>query len=119
MKVFLSILVLFCLFSCTDKVPSLPKPENCITKDEMADVLKEIMLVESHVQIKYIQLPKYYEMMAKTGDSILKSKGFTEDQFKNSLDYYGAKQEEIIAIYNDVIEKLQVEKEALIKDTLP
>lgn len=118
MKLLTYIVFILAMVGCTDHIPPLPKPDNCISKQDMTEVLKEIMLVESHVQIKYIQLPKYYEMMAKTGDSILKSRGFTEEQFKNSLDYYGSKQEEMIEIYNDVISKLQQEKAKLESDTL-
>lgn len=116
MRILSAIFLLLIIVSCTDHVPSYPEPEDCMSKSEMADVLKEIMLVESHVQIKYIQLPKYYEMMAKTGDSILKARGFTEEQFKSSLDYYGSMQEEMMGIYNDVIAKLQKEKAALEKE---
>lgn len=111
----LKILSFLCLLfsACVDKIPDLPAPDHLIEKDKMVDVLTELVQLESSAQLKYVQVAKYSKILNKTGDSLIKSKGFTVKSFEESMDYYGAKQDEMIEIYEEVKLRLIKEKKRL------
>lgn len=106
----LSILSVFViLFSCTEGVPRLEEPKNLIPRDEMVSLLGELVKLEGHITQKHVRINQYHKVMTDTGDSLLTAKGYKKDQFEKSMDYYGSRQEEMLSIYDEVMNNLSEE----------
>ena len=76
----------------------------------MVSLLTELVKLEAYITDEYGNITQYHKVMVNTGDSLLKSKGYSKDQFEGSMEYYGSRQEEMISIYNDVLDRLVKEK---------
>jgi hypothetical protein len=84
------------------------KPSDLISKDEMVQVLIDLNLIEADLQMKYSHISFYSDAMKKSGQLILKKHGFTPHQFEKSFDYYATRQEEMIAINNQILDSMNV-----------
>lgn len=104
----LYITVLLVLISCTDKMDLLPEPANLIPEDKMKSVLKDLVILESHVQQKYVQVNRFYEVMVRSGDSLFADYGYTREQFESSMNYYASNQDKMIEMYTEI--KLEILK---------
>jgi hypothetical protein len=94
------------VFSCSDGLDRLPKPDKLMAKDQMVVVMKEMIKLESFVQLRYKNVAEYHKVMIASGDSILKANNVSRELYDNSLDYYGSRQEEMQEIYNEVLDDL-------------
>ena len=99
-------LLLIVMASCTDGLERLPKPDKLIPKDKMVLVMKDMIKLESHIQLRYKNVAEYYKTMISSGDSLLKAQNVTRKMFDESIDYYGSRQEEMKSIYNEVLDDL-------------
>ena len=106
---FVYISLFFLLFSCTDGIDRLPEPDNLIAKDKMILVVKEMIKLESFVQLRYKNVGEYHKVMIASGDSILESNKVTREMYDESLNYYGSRQQEMQEIYNEVLDDLMRE----------
>lgn len=111
-------MLFFFISSCQDQLPSVPEPDNLLSEEKMVEILTELTVLESDAQLKYVQTVKYADLLSKSGDSLIKSKGVTPKDFESSMDYYGSRQEEMIQIYqlvnaNLVEQKKQLEKKVM------
>jgi hypothetical protein len=109
MKKCLGILLLLALFSCTDQIGSKPAPDHLIEKDKFVNIIKELSLVESHVQLKYGHVSRFQETMIMSAKAIFKQYKVTPKQFEASMDYYASRQLEMQEIYTEVLESLNQE----------
>ena len=99
--------VLICLLgSCRDEVKGFNSSENLIPRDTMVMLIKDMTLLESHVQMKYIQVNRYHKTMKKSGDLILKKYQISSERYESSINYYGSHQEEMQSIYSQVLDSL-------------
>lgn len=110
---FIPFVFLFLLSACVDRIPDLPEPEVLIEEEKMVDILTELVQLESSAQLKYVQVTKYSKALKNAGDSLFKSKGYSPKVFEESMDYYGAKQDKMIEIYEQVKLRLIEEKKRL------
>ena len=94
------------LTSCSSGVPRIEKPDNLIPRDKMVPLLTELVKVEAYITDEYGSITEYHKVMVNSGDSLLKAKGFTKEQFEKSIEYYGSRQKEMMSIYTDVLERL-------------
>lgn len=113
MKLILAFAISVLFVACVDHVPDMPKPDKKISHKQMVTVLTELVQLESSAQLKYVQLMRYAKIMEQAGDSLLKTKGITSEQFNENMDYYGSRQEEMMEIYDEVKMNLLKEKEKL------
>lgn len=100
------ILVCFFLFSsCQQKESTNGKltNEKIISKELMISVFEELVLIESHLQSKYFSYSNYGESLQLSRDSLLKSKGISFNQFTNSFDYYSKSDEDLVTLYQNVL----------------
>jgi len=109
MKKYLGIFLWVVLFSCTDQIGSKPAPNNLIEKDKFVNIIKELSLVESHVQLKYGHVSRFQETMIMSGNAIFKQYKVTPKQFEESMDYYASHQKQMQEIYAEVLELLNQE----------
>ncbi|GAB5416215.1 MAG: hypothetical protein Crog4KO_12010 [Crocinitomicaceae bacterium] len=107
MKKWFFIALLFA--SCSPGVARKEAPDNLIKKDKMVEVLTELMKLEGHVSVKYIQVPKYKGVMKASADSLFKAEGITAKQFEKSYDYYAYQQKDLRIMYEKVLDNLNHE----------
>lgn len=98
---------LICLLvSCRDEVKGFDSIDNLIPRDTMVMILKDMSLLESHVQMKYIQVNRYHKTMKMSGDLVLKKYLISSERYEASMNYYGSRQVELQSIYSQVLDSL-------------
>jgi len=99
------------LFSCGFPVEKKEVPDNLITEEEMINILYEMSLISVSKGINKRILenngmkPKKY---------ILKKYGIDSLQFVNSNEYYSKDLERYLSIYEEVLNKLEVNREYIV-----
>ncbi len=107
-KLVLLLVIFFC--SCSESIESeQEKPVDLIPQKKMTVILKDLMLIESHFQIKYGVLPRYKEGLNASADSLFLSHGVNSKQFETSYNYYLYKNGELQEIYRQILDSLNVE----------
>lgn len=109
-------LFVIALSSCQLELEKLELPENLIEKEKFTRVLSDMMLLEAHLQSKYENVTKYYNLIQNSANEVFKSHGVDSLSYANSMDYYAQKQEVLKEIYieiqNNVNQKrMEVENE--------
>jgi hypothetical protein len=108
------IAVIYCVLffltaACSDGMSGISKPNDLIPRDSMVKILKEMSLLESHIQAKYIHVARFQETMKRSGKKLLDTYGISHDRFNRSMDYYGSQQEEMKSIYAEILDSLNSE----------
>ncbi len=117
MKKLITCCVLFMLLgACSDGLSGISKPNDLIPRDTMVLILKDMSLLESHVQAKYVHVSRFQETMKRSGKKLLDSYGVSHDRFNRSMDYYGSRQEEMQSIYTEILDSLNSEAIIVSKD---
>ncbi|MEN9998074.1 MAG: hypothetical protein RI922_1064 [Bacteroidota bacterium] len=111
-KVITSCLLLTLLVACTGEMSGISKPNDVIPRDTMVMILKDMSLLESHIQAKYIHVSRFQETMKRSGKKLLDGYHVSHDRFNRSMDYYGSRQEEMQSIYAEILDSLN--REAII-----
>lgn len=101
-------LLLLILISCTDNRVLVSEPKNLIPEDTMVLVLRDLTLIESHIQTKYEGVAVFKELMERSGEHVLVKHKVNAVRFENSIDYYGSRQELMQQIYSRVLDSLNV-----------
>lgn len=119
--IFISCLLFF-IVGCSDGIIGLPKPADLIPRDTMVLVLKEMTVMESHIQVKYINVTRYQKTMKLTGKKILDKYHVSHKRFEESIDYYGSRYVQMQSIYTEILDSLNKEaamydKSLLVKDS--
>ena len=109
MKSLFGIVILLLLQSCTRDLRGMEKPDNLIPKDQMIEVMTEMLILEGHVQTTYSTVNRYYKVMTASGKHYLKSKHITQKQYEDSFKYYSCSYEEYKPMLDKVMENLQKE----------
>ncbi len=95
--------------SCVPDIDRVEEPDNLIERDKMVLVMTDLVKTESHIINEYPRLPDYFKAMVKSGDVVLKEHKVSREDFENSMDYYASRQEEMIEIYDEVLNNLSKE----------
>lgn len=103
---YVSVSLLFFLFSCKSEISRFPKPADLVPRDTMVMVLQELTVLESFITDRYPQVNKYQDLMRKSGDELLKKYNLTFKRFDSSIDYYGSRQDDMQSIYTEVQDSL-------------
>lgn len=107
MKKWLFIALIFA--SCSPGVDRVEAPEKLIKKEKMVTLLTELMKLEGHVSIKYLQVDKYKDVLSTSADSLFNSHGVTKASFESSFEYYAQQQDDLRQIYEKVLDNLNHE----------
>ncbi|TNF48927.1 MAG: DUF4296 domain-containing protein [Bacteroidetes bacterium] len=91
---------------CRDEVNSSSAPNDLIPRDTIVQVLCEMMLIESHVKMKYQSVSRYHRLMKKSGDRVLDKFNLQYDRYDRSMSYYGGNKTEMQSIYAEVLDSL-------------
>ena len=108
MKIYL--LILACLlFSCSNTEKKIPK--NILSETVFENVLKEIHLAEATFELKKnkdVEIAK--KKLTNTYFYIYKKNKISEDNFKETLNYYSLNPKKLEQIYTNILEQLNTEK---------
>ena len=118
MKYFFLLLIIFQISSCSDTIKGKPTPENLIPRDSLVMVLKDMTLIESYIQTKYLHVSRFHKTMNMSGKKILNQYSISHKRFEESMEYYGSRQEEMQSIYSQVLDSLNKEASLLRKDVI-
>ena len=103
------IALLIVLQSCNSELHGLKKPDHLIPKDQMIDLMTDMLILEGHIQTTYSTVNRYYKVMTASGRYYLKSKHVTEKQYEESFVYYTSTYEDYKQMLDKVMENLQKE----------
>lgn len=116
MRAIYFLVCLLMLGACADPMDGVPKPKDLIPKDSMTVILREMTLLEAHIQTKYTHVSRFHSLMKTSGKKILDKYRITHERFESSMDYYGSRQEEMQSIYTEILDSLNREASMLSKD---
>ena len=108
MRLFFFIALVLIGFSCEQKRVVIERPTQLIPQDSFVLILTDLMVLESHIQGKYVQLNAYAEIMSQSGDSLMKKYQINYERFKQSVLYYGQLPQRMDSIYTEVIDTLNI-----------
>jgi hypothetical protein len=114
---YLLFLSIFLFSACKDELSGKDEPKNLIPADTMVLALKDLTLIESHIQMTYLQVSVYKETMKKSGQLVLDKYHLTKDRFEASMDYYGSRQLVMQDIYAKVLDSLNIMSGRIIVDS--
>lgn len=106
MRSFLFLSIIIAFSSCSDPMDGAKKPKNLIPRDTMVMVLKDMTLMESHIQTKYTHVSHFQETMKKSGKLILEQYQISHTRYEESMNYYGSRQDEMESIYTEILDSL-------------
>lgn len=106
MKKRLTIVLMLALAGCQNGVQGIPEPDDLIQREEMVDLLTELVKLEGAIEARWPGVNRYHKSMILSGDSLLKAHNVTEKQFDASMDYYGSRQDVMKEMNKEVLERL-------------
>jgi hypothetical protein len=110
--------VLIMFTSCSDTIGGKAALDNLIPRDTMVLVLKDMILIESHIQSKFMHVSRFHKTMKLSGKKILDGYKISHNRFESSMDYYGSHQEQMQSIYTEILDSLNKEASILGKNVV-
>ncbi len=101
--------ILFFLISCSSELKLKDKPKNLISKDSMVVLLKDLSILESHINLKYPQIQTSYKTIINSSELIFKKYNIDTNRFNSSMEYYIVHQKDMQAIYSQVLDSINRE----------
>lgn len=114
-KAFLCLIIWTGLLGCESREIVIYPPDDLIPVDSFTPVLRDLMVLEAHIQGKYVQLHHYADIMLESADSLFADYGMTVDRFERSFMYYGQQQDLLDSIYTQIIDTLNLRMAKLTK----
>lgn len=105
-RVALFLFSIFLVSACSDRLVSNHKPKNLIPRDSLVMVLKEMTILEAHIQTKYMHVSRFKETMLLSGKNLLKKHDISSQRYEESMAYYGSRQDEMQSIYSEILDSL-------------
>ncbi|MES2800773.1 MAG: DUF4296 domain-containing protein [Bacteroidota bacterium] len=103
------ILIALCIVAaCESGIYTVPAPKKLLTKDQMVSILTELTIIESSVELNYVQHQDYLKTIKTSGQKLLKRHKISEKDFESNMNYYGSQQEIMQGIYSSVLDSLNL-----------
>jgi|TARA_R110000737_G_scaffold352130_1_gene396867 hypothetical protein len=104
------ILALFCfLVSCKTEISKPRAPKDVLSKKEMVSLTKDLLLMESNIELSYGQVATYYKILNSSTDVIFKKHQISRERYTRSFDYFAADQDKMTALYQEILDSLNIE----------
>jgi len=104
---YLFILSIVLIFSCNnDGLQTVDKPKNLISQEKLAEIISDIHLAESGLQLSNLSPDSLNRMTAGYYDFIFDKHQVKQSDFEMSYNYYLGKPPEMDSIYLKVIDGL-------------
>jgi len=109
MKIIITFLISAIIFSCSIEINRPSKPAGLIPKDTMILLLKDLSIIETHINQKQPIINFHAISMRKSGLVILDKYNVDTLRFSNSYDYYAGNQKAMEAINSAIIDSVNRE----------
>ncbi len=96
-------------FSCTTELKIASEPENLIPRDTFVMILKDLTVLESHIQLKYPTIQQSYKTINKSSLIVFKKYNIDTARFNNSMTYYISRQKDMVSIQSQIIDSVNRE----------
>jgi hypothetical protein len=104
------LLILIALISCKTEISKPSAPNDLISKTEMVSLTKELLLLESHIELSYGQVGTFYKILNSSSDYVFKKHQISRDRYVRAFDYYASNQDKMTDLYQVVLDSLNLEK---------
>jgi hypothetical protein len=94
--------------------PSREKPDSILSEEKMVEIFYDLYLLEGAQRANVLTLDSMRFITESSSESILANHGVMEEEFKSSVEYYAYNTEELNAIMQKVVEKLNQKESELI-----
>jgi hypothetical protein len=101
-------MLFFGVTACETREIIIDQPKDLLPIDSFTTVLRDLLVLEAHIQGKYVQLHHYSDIMIESADSLFADYGMTADRFERSLMYYGQQQDLLDSMYTQIIDTLNL-----------
>lgn len=95
--------------NCTHELEIVELPDQLIPADSMELILSDMMLIESYVRVKYINVKDYHKVMLRSGNELLAKYKVDSLRYIESLEYYSKNQGVLDEIYEGVKLRLKLD----------
>lgn len=109
MRILKSVLVLSLLVSCRSEIKKPSAPEDIVPKTKMVSLTKDLLLLESHVELSYGQLNKFYKVLNSSTDNVFEKYKISRERYTRTFDYYASDQDRMINLYQEILDSLNIE----------
>ena len=96
-------------FSCTTKLQTVSEAKNVIPKDTFVMILKDLTVLESHIQLKYPTIQQSYQTVNKSSKLVFEKYNVDTARFNSSMTYYISNQKVMVEIQNQIIDSVNRE----------
>ncbi|MGC6434614.1 MAG: DUF4296 domain-containing protein [Crocinitomicaceae bacterium] len=94
------------LFGCSTKIDRPDKPKDIVPLDTFKTVLKEMIIMETHIKQKQPIIMYYYPSMRATGKEVMRKYKIDSTRYRTSFEFYSKDQDEMIKIYSSIIDEI-------------
>jgi hypothetical protein len=101
------------LVSCKTEISKPDAPKDLISKKEMVSLTKDLLLLESHLELSYGQVSTFYKIMNASSDRIFKTHKISRARFERTFDYYASNQDEMTHLYQEILDSLNIQKNTI------
>lgn len=105
LKVINSVMLCVLLFACSDETV-VNIPETVLPKQKMAEVLMDVHLLESSMNLNVYNMDRIAAENTTPGFDILKKNNVTKQQYDQSFDFYSKHPALLNEIYDSVLNNL-------------
>ena len=114
-KIIFSIVILLGS-SCQDQTDNKRKKQDIISKKELVEVLKDVIIEEARSDMRGIDNKDSLDLYKRYKQIYIEK--FSEEDFRKSLEYYSKNLDDLEGIYTDVVDGLITEKDSIYSSSL-
>ena len=95
--------------SCTTELQTVSEPNDIIPRDTFVILLKDLTVLEYHIQTKYPTIQQSYKTVNKSSKIIFDKYNIDTARFNSSMTYYVSKQKVMVEIQSQIIDSVNRE----------
>ncbi|MFA7273321.1 MAG: DUF4296 domain-containing protein [Crocinitomicaceae bacterium] len=99
----------FLMVGCTTQIKRAQPPKDLIQREQMVSLMQDLILTESHLELSYGQINKFYKILNTSSDAIFKKHHISRDRYDRSFTYYASDQDEMSSLYQEILDNLNIE----------
>ena len=109
MKTVVRIFLFTAFLSCESSLKKPSAPADEVSRAEMVSLTKNLVLLESHVELSYGQLTKFYKILNTSSESVFKRFKISRERYVRTFDYYASDQDKMTGLYQEILDSLNIE----------
>jgi len=109
MKTVVRIFLFVTFISCEASIKKPDAPKDEISRIQMVSLTKDLILLESHIELSYGQLTKFYKVLNTSSDNVFNKFNISRDRYVRTFDYYASDQDKMTSLYQEILDSLNIE----------